>query len=317
MLKELFFKPLKSAKFFLFACGENNYRAGIFQGNALLYVLFGALILKLFVISFLVYFPRNSFFAEITKTSLINLANAERKNQGLIPLKENPVLDRAAYLKAQDMLYNGYFAHVSPAGINPWYWFKKSGYNYKFAGENLAIGFLDSSEVHDAWIDSPSHKANILNNKYKEVGIAVLKGNFQGNDATIVVQLFGTKQPVYFGKTVTPQTGSAATPAKKKDVSKALPPYETVLGAADSRESFAFGFFSFIAEKYSDLIQKVIYFSLIGIIFLLFANLALKFDLEHKDLLIKAAGFIFLLMLFVSLDKGSLLKLIPHSLFVY
>ncbi|GAH47620.1 unnamed protein product, partial [marine sediment metagenome] len=73
---------------------------------------------------------------------------------GLSALRENPQLSKAALLKAQDMLENDYFAHRSPEGITGWYWIKKAGYNYQRAGENLAIAFLDSEEVHKAWNDS-------------------------------------------------------------------------------------------------------------------------------------------------------------------
>ncbi|MFA0783493.1 CAP domain-containing protein, partial [Fervidibacter sacchari] len=89
--------------------------------------------------------------------------NAERRERKLPPLSENPILNQSAYLKAKDILDKDYFSHFSPDGLSPWYWFKLSGYDYQFAGENLAIGFLDSKEVHDALMSSPTHKQNILN----------------------------------------------------------------------------------------------------------------------------------------------------------
>lgn len=322
MLIELAAAAAKKTQKFLFPCKENNQRAGIFAGNFLTFFLISILVLKVFALSFLVYFPKSSYFADITKTALVQLTNEERAKLGLPALTENPVLDRAAYLKAQDMLNSGYFSHFSPAGTSPWYWFKLSGYNYRYAGENLAIGFLDSSEVNDAWIDSPSHKANILNNKYKEVGIAVVTGNFQGAQTTIVVQLFGSKQQVLGAKTVTPvQTAEkakvepavAATGVPGAD----LPSYEKVLGTQDSREGLKFNFMSFVAEDYYDFLQYAIYSSIIFIILLLSANLFLNFDFQHKDLFLKAAAFVGLLLIFVAFDKGVLLDLIPHSLSIY
>jgi len=90
---------------------------------------------------FLIGFPQNEFYADLTKSSLVDLTNRNRATFNLPPLKESPQLDAAAYLKALDMEKNGYFAHTSPTGITPWYWFDQVGYNYRYAGENLAIGF--------------------------------------------------------------------------------------------------------------------------------------------------------------------------------
>ena len=122
--------------------------------------------------------------------------NDERGDLKLVALKENALLNKAAFLKATDMMEKDYFSHTSPQGITPWYWFKKVGYDYKSAGENLGIGFVDSKELHEAWNNSPSHKANLVNANYREVGISFLEGNFQGGITTIVVQMFGTPRVV-------------------------------------------------------------------------------------------------------------------------
>lgn len=154
---------------------------------------------------------------------------------GLPPLSENPVLDRAAALKAADMMQKNYFAHTSPDGTDPWHWFKVSGYNYRFAGENLAIGYVDSQEVNQAWLDSPTHRANILNRNYKEIGIAVLQGSFQGAKTTVVVQEFGTKQPALFGKVFASPAAAPlpATGAKQGSETAAKPSPGNVMGASD------------------------------------------------------------------------------------
>lgn len=183
----------KNLRQFFLPCEENGARARIFSGNFLLFFLIGIAVLKIGFALFLYSFSGNPFYADITKTALIDLANYERSQSNLPPLAENPALNQAAYMKALDMAQGGYFNHISPSGVNPWHWFSKAGYNYRYAGENLAIGFLDSEEVQKAWTASPTHHANIINNKYQEIGIAVLKANFQGNPATIVVQMFGTR----------------------------------------------------------------------------------------------------------------------------
>jgi len=155
---------LNNTKQFLLPTTENNYRAKIFSGNFLIYFFFAAVILKFGFVLFICSFSNDHFYADITRAVLIEMANVERAKHGLLPVEENPVLDEAASLKAADMAKNDYFNHISPSGINPWHWFDMAGYNYKYAGENLAIGFLDSSEVQKAWVASPTHEANIVNN---------------------------------------------------------------------------------------------------------------------------------------------------------
>ena len=112
--------------------------------------------------------------------------------QGLPILMHNSVLDQSAMMKAQDMLANNYFAHNRPSdGTTPWEWFKAAGYNYTFAGENLAMNFSEAEEAMSAWLASPSHKANIMNANYDEIGIAVVVGKIDGRQTTLVVQHFG------------------------------------------------------------------------------------------------------------------------------
>src|SRR3989344_546950 len=130
---------------------------------------------------------------ELTMPALIELANDDRAGINLAPLKINPVLVLAAELKAQDMALKNYFAHTSPEGLSPWYWFDKAGYNFAYAGENLAIDFSESANVNAAWMNSPGHRANILNKNFTEIGIATAKGYYQGRETIFVVQLFESR----------------------------------------------------------------------------------------------------------------------------
>ena len=141
--------------------------------------------------SWFFYFPKTSEFAIVTSAKLIELVNNERIANGLKPLKINDKLSQAAEGKAQDMLINAYFAHTSPTGTTPWYWLDKNDYNYVAAGENLAKDFTDSEYVHKAWMNSPSHKANIMNENYQEIGIAVVEGEINGKKTLLAVQFFG------------------------------------------------------------------------------------------------------------------------------
>ncbi len=125
---------------------------------------------------------------------LVNLVNRDRSLQNLSNLKVNPLLEIAADLKAKDMAAKGYFAHNTPDGKNPWDFIDQSGYKYVYAGENLAVNFLDSDEIHRAWMNSPTHRFNIVNPKYTEIGIATSTGIYKGRQAIFVVQMFGTPE---------------------------------------------------------------------------------------------------------------------------
>jgi hypothetical protein len=130
------------------------------------------------------------------KEEIISQTNAFREFLGLSDLKESPILDQAASQKLQDMISGQYFAHTSPFGISPWYWIEKNQYNYTYAGENLAIGFLTAKDTVDAWENSPSHRANLANQNFKEMGVAVAPAKIQNSEGFLVVQLFGTPKPI-------------------------------------------------------------------------------------------------------------------------
>jgi uncharacterized protein YkwD len=103
-------------------------------------------------------------------------------------------LSTAAQKKADDMMAKHYFSHVSPSGIAPWHRFAESGYAYIYAGENLAMDFYTPANLEDAWMASPTHRANILNGKYKDIGFGIVQGTYQGKPAIFVVEFFGTKK---------------------------------------------------------------------------------------------------------------------------
>lgn len=131
--------------------------------------------------------------SEISEQNIIELVNQSRERAGLKELLENQKLDQIANLKAQDMLDNKYFAHTSPSGITPWDWFSKVGYSYSYAGENLAIDFSSAEDQHQAWMESATHRKNILSDKFSEIGVAVAAGEVRaGGSSLIVVQVFGS-----------------------------------------------------------------------------------------------------------------------------
>lgn len=141
---------------------------------------------------------------------IVDLTNDERSDEALGQLSRNTTLDQAAQLKAQHMAQNSYFAHFSPDGVSPWHWFAQVDYSFVHAGENLAIHFTDSGEVVDAWMESPTHRANIMNGDYTEIGVGTAEGVFEGYDTVFVVQLFGTPAQAAPAPAPTPEPVVAA-----------------------------------------------------------------------------------------------------------
>ncbi len=130
----------------------------------------------------------------ITETNLQRQENPPIGEAGgsLSALKENAKLDAAASAKAQDMFLNQYFEHISPSGVGPGDLAQKYGYDYIVEGENLILGnFSSEQEVVQDWMNSPGHRTNILNNRYTEIGVAVIKGTYKGETVWIGVQEFG------------------------------------------------------------------------------------------------------------------------------
>lgn len=136
-------------------------------------------------------FAKERQLALITDVALVAEVNKSRAAEKLPVLKASPFLKKAAQLKVGDMAEKGYFNHIGPDGRSFVGWLNEAGYSFRFAGENLAINFNDAKEVVSAWADSPSHRANILNKNFTEVGAAAADGYYLGQPATFVVQFFG------------------------------------------------------------------------------------------------------------------------------
>jgi len=129
--------------------------------------------------------------SNISASDLLGDTNAARKAASMPSLKISKALSKAAFLKGQDMITNNYWAHTSPSGTTPWKWLADAGYNYDVAGENLAKNYPTADATVDAWMASETHRANILNSKYQDVGFAVVDGLLDGRDTTLVVAYYG------------------------------------------------------------------------------------------------------------------------------
>ena len=154
-----------------------------------------AILVKLAVTGFLFFtYPSPAQLAVIVSSNMISLVNESREEAGLEPLTENALLDQFAQAKGEDMINRDYFAHDTPEGKRPWQWIDRAEYDYVYAGENLAMDFTEAETVHEAFMKSPSHRKNILNSKYKEVGMAVLHGEMGGHETILLVEFFGTQR---------------------------------------------------------------------------------------------------------------------------
>lgn len=131
--------------------------------------------------------------AVLQKAKVVAQTNLQRQSNGDLPaLKENAKLTAAALAKAKDMFSNQYFEHTSPANVTLEKLIENHGYEYVIIGENLILGnFIDEKDMVQKWMGSPGHRANILNSRFVEIGVAVVKGDYKGESVWIGVQEFG------------------------------------------------------------------------------------------------------------------------------
>lgn len=132
---------------------------------------------------------------DLTPSEIIRLTNQARKEAGLSELRTDPRLSRAAQAKAEHMRETGVFEHYyqtdTAENVDPWQFITESGYSYSYAGENLGRDYFTSQSLLDAWIESPTHRANLLNPNYQDIGVAVLEGEYlEREESVLVVQLF-------------------------------------------------------------------------------------------------------------------------------
>ena len=172
---------------------SNNFRARFLHNHSFGFLICFFLIFQLILSSFLVIEPSVlGFAAQISPERIVELTNQERAKVGAPALTLNSNLTEAALRKGGDMFAFNYWAHNSPSGRDPWSFFIEVGYRYLYAGENLARDFANPEGVVSAWMASPTHRDNLLNPKYREIGVAVIDGTLEGVETTLVVQHFGT-----------------------------------------------------------------------------------------------------------------------------
>ncbi len=190
----------------------NNHRARALHIDALFaYVILFAI----FNLGFRFIYRSNpdilGYAADIRVEQLLQSTNAKRQEAGLSPLRLNTTLSEAAGRKAIYMFQKNFWAHIAPDGKTPWDFIVGAGYRYTMAGENLAKNFSTSNGVVDAWMGSQSHRENLLKPGYQDVGFAVVNGVLNGEETTLVVQMFGTTNQIAAAPKPTQQKPSETT----------------------------------------------------------------------------------------------------------
>lgn len=150
--------------------------------------------------------------AGIDTAAVVLATNGAREAAFLPPLERSAVLDEAARRKLDDMAQRQYFAHQSPIGVQPWDWITGVGYTYRSAGENLARGFSEAQPVVDAWMQSPSHRANLLNPAYRHIGVAARRVMLNGSSQVVMVQLFAAPMGAPLAKAPVPAASPKLVP---------------------------------------------------------------------------------------------------------
>jgi len=139
-----------------------------------------------------------AFASEITPENIVSAVNKEREVRNIQPLKVNSKLQNAAGNKSTDMIVRNYFEHYA-YGLTPWQFIANQNYDYSVAGENLAMGFSSSEGVVNAWMNSPAHRANLLNSEFEEVGVGVVKGEYTENGnptyTTMTTEMLAKPEP--------------------------------------------------------------------------------------------------------------------------
>jgi len=179
--------------------------------------------------------PETAYLSSISSEKILELTNYERQKANLHTLENSPLLKEAAQRKIESILEEQTFKH-NIKGRKFSEWIKDVGYDYFYVGENLAMDFITAEGAVKAWMESESHKKNLLDKTYLETGIAVIQGKFEDSQTTIIAQIFGTPAKIQI-------------PAKiSRRREKIVPAKKTILSAREK----AFNILSFKKDQAVD-----------------------------------------------------------------
>ena len=208
----------KRLKHWLLPGRHNNFHPGLLRPAGLAIVaLVIAFIPTVYNVTVSGHMQVLGYATNVTVSDLHSLSNQERASAGVPSLSLNSKLSTAAYNKALDMFADDYWAHTAPDGTTPWSFISSAGYSYTVAGENLAKNFSTSAGVVYGWMNSPSHRENVLGSQYSDVGYAAVDGILQGEETTLVVAMYAAPY-------VAPAPKPAPAPVATTTPSNTTPP---------------------------------------------------------------------------------------------
>ena len=177
-----------------------------------------------------------SYATEMSIDQLLEATNKQRVANGVAPLKLNTKLSTAAQSKVNDMVARNYWAHNTPDGQEPWVFFDAAGYKYYKAGENLAYGFSSSDATVIGWMNSPSHRENLLDSAFTEVGFGFKNGENYNNSGpeTVVAAEYGRPQVLSDSSTAPTTQPTTNQPVKAAPVAQATPTPSPTTPAAEA-----------------------------------------------------------------------------------
>jgi uncharacterized protein YkwD len=158
------------------------------------------------------------YATSISASALLQETNIQRSQNGASALTLNSLLSSAAQAKANDMAARDYWSHTTPDGVQPWQFITNAGYSYSAAAENLAYGFDTSAYTVAGWMNSPGHRANLINTSYQEVGFGIANSaSYQGEgEQTIVVAMYAKPYTVVSPSIVENGRQESPAPAETK-----------------------------------------------------------------------------------------------------
>lgn len=275
-------KWLKFFKHFFIPNQNNDHKPKALRGKSLIWYVFIALVVKALATGFLFFmYPSPAVLSTIVASRMIEMVNQSRAENNLPFLREDNMLTLAALAKGEDMLAKQYFAHNTPEGKRPWEWINKKKYDYVFAGENLAMDFTEAESLHEAFLKSPAHRKNILNPKYKDMGAAVLNGEIDGRETTLLVQFFGAQR----------ESMAGARLAHAAEVEPELEQSSEGLLKVTINRKASHDLANLVIE-YSDILLTAF---LIYVCLALILNIFIKREVQHYKMILQTASVIALL----------------------
>ncbi len=255
------------------------------------------------------------YATDIRVEQLLAVTNQKRAESGFGALTLNSALSQAAAAKAADMFANNYWAHNSPVGKTPWDFILGAGYRYTLAGENLAKNFQTSSGVVDAWMNSPTHKANIVKAGYRDIGFAIVNGVLNGEETTLVVQMFGATSAAPVAQIPKAQAAAPLPDSKPAVAPPTIVPTEPAAKAESvpKQEEVGTSFDRVITTPKINIptVTNNVAFMMVG---LLVGLLAVDAFVVHRKRIVRLAGHNVAHILFLGTIVVSSLTLVRGSL---